>query len=308
LLTSFGLPNESYVGMLRENVNVPRQKLLLLIAMVWEVVEEEILLHLKSNKSKPKQDEAKKVYLNSLLIYLRLLFCSKNLDHDPIYGIEAENEVDAFWRKCIQDQIISKYDGLLQKEKESRVLIREKVLLCKYQLIRIFEDRTGLRLKSSSKERLFANDKPEISLNDVDVTNYDGLEVNNVNLWEQFREFFSSSGSVIMDEIQKDMQFSLIKTPEYCNALSTLMCADVYRAKHPFLAGYTVLGKYNNLVSKKDWTRRVDYILSWDYLGDENAKVKLQPLECTSIIVRPFGDTADTQLSAHFPIEAELSI
>jgi len=275
--------------------------------MRWDVVEEEILSYLKSNKIKPKQEDAKRTYLNTLLIFLRLLFCSPNLDHDPIYSAGEDNETDVFWRK-IQQQIITKYDGLAEKEMQSPLVIRDQVLLYKYQVLRIFEERTGLRLKSSSKERLFLNTESAITLDDVDVVNYDGLELNNVVLWKQFKEFFSASGSAILDEIQKDVQFSLIKTPEYCNALSSLMCADVYRTKHPFMAGYTVFGKHNNLVPKKDWARRVDYVMSWDFLGDENAKVKLQALDCKAIRVRPFGDTADTQLSGHFPLEAEFSI
>jgi len=242
------------------------------------------------------------------LIYLRLLFSAPHLDHEPIYGIDSDDEIHAFWKKCIRDKIISKYNGLGRKEKHDETVLRAKVMLLKYQLLRVYEERTGLRLKSTTKERIFTNDVSDITINDVDVINYDGLEVKNVNLWDKYKDFFTSSGSTIMDEIQKDMQYSLIKTPEYCNGLSTLMCTDVYRSKYPFSAGYTLLGRHNNLVSKKELARRLDYIMSWDYVGDENAKVKLQSLECININVRPYGETPDSQLSAHFPVVAEFAI
>eukprot|EP01124_Arcella_intermedia_P012301 TRINITY_DN18660_c0_g1_i1.p1 TRINITY_DN18660_c0_g1~~TRINITY_DN18660_c0_g1_i1.p1 ORF type:complete len:869 (+),score=192.17 TRINITY_DN18660_c0_g1_i1:34-2640(+) len=308
MLVSLGIPTDDpkNFGMLRKLLKDPRENLILLMSLTWEIIEEEILNYLKSIKQKPTPVEEKKIYLNALLIYIRLVFSCSFLNHEPIYCEEIDDEVESFWCKCIYPRLISRFDALT--EKESPHNIKEKLMLCKYQLIRAFETRTGIRLKSSTKEKLFSDDPGEITLNDVDVVNYDGLELTNVTLWDQYKEYYYSSESAMLEDVERDMQFSLIKTPEYLNALSTLMCVDAYRVKHPYLAGFTVFGKVNNLVPKKEYARRVDYLMLWDYLGEENAKLKLQQVECTNIRVKPFGNTPEKQLSTHFALEAEISL
>jgi len=273
--------------------------------MIGEILESEILRYLKTLKVTA---DHKKIYLNILLIYLRLLFGSRFLEHEPIYGHEGVSDTDAFWKKIWGDFIATKYNEKILPAKQKN--LREKVLLYKYQLVRMYEHVTGIRLKSSSKERIIIQDRPNFSLADVDMNYSDGIDVNNVALWEKFKEHFSS-GSTVMDELDNDMEspnLTLQKTPEYCNLLSALMCMDVFRVKHSVKPGFTLLGKLNNLVPRKELARRVDYILTWDYLGDENCKIKLQNLDCNFIRVKPFGDSPDTQLSTHFALAAEFRV
>jgi len=81
-----------------------------------------------------------------------------------------------------------------------------------------------------------------------------------------------------------------------------MQCLDTYRLVHPFLGGYTVSGKFN-VLAKNNTCERSDYILYWDFLG-EKVRIRLQDLQCSTIQVKPFGETPQNQVSAHFALEA----
>eukprot|EP01125_Pyxidicula_operculata_P016096 TRINITY_DN550_c1_g1_i3.p1 TRINITY_DN550_c1_g1~~TRINITY_DN550_c1_g1_i3.p1 ORF type:complete len:241 (-),score=47.49 TRINITY_DN550_c1_g1_i3:171-845(-) len=223
-----------------------------------------------------------------------------------MYEKDGLDEIDSFWKYGVIENIIKKFnsEGLNDLEK-STFIIRDQVMLYTYQLLRIFEKNTGVILKLEAKERLFTMEKPSIDIKDVTGVDFDDTKC---KLWSNYKHHLTS-GSAIIEAIQKSMEGQLVKTREYVDMLSTLGCVDIYRSKHPHTAGYTVLGKHNTLIKDKAKAARSDYIFGWEILSDQqNNVVKLMKLFCVSCRVIPTGESDDQQLSTHFAIKAMFAI
>jgi len=276
------------IGKLRNRILNPRIRLLFLISMIWKICEDEINSYLKQFCQDVERME--QMYQNTILQYFRLMFGIYST-LQGIYSTNTHNDSEGFWNIVVER--LSKY-GLSDIEKKRNEL-RDKVLLYKYQLIKIFEENTGLVLSIDIKEKIITEDLSEISMADIYTFNL------SVPLYINYSKNITS-GSEILDNIQINMKGRLAKSSEYGSMIRVLQCLDAYRVVHPLLGGFTVMGKYN-VLARANVRERTDFIFWWDFLGDKT-RIKLQDMQCTSIKVKPFGDTPQNQASAHYALDA----
>jgi len=301
LMTFFKVPTTQF-GKLREGINKEHQKTIVLIAMGWQFMKEEIMILLQNSNA--TRENAKKVYVDTLVYVLQLIFKSPNMVvKKPRYSEKSDAlcESNAFW-KLIKDKILEVYScGFTEKEKSNWNLL-QRIQLFKYQIIHILENSTSLYLTSSAKARIFQETSPAITHDDIL-----SVEVNeNTEIWNKFIVTTTVSSSIKSALSIELPAGSLSRTKEYIDMMQLLgpRCTDVYRHQNPHLAGYTVLGEYNDLVVNKSIKSRCDYMMTWKKLDT----FTLLPLTCDSINVSSVKDTPDSQLSTHFSLNAVFEI
>eukprot|EP01128_Nolandella_sp_AFSM9_P002598 TRINITY_DN1296_c0_g1_i1.p1 TRINITY_DN1296_c0_g1~~TRINITY_DN1296_c0_g1_i1.p1 ORF type:complete len:924 (+),score=145.55 TRINITY_DN1296_c0_g1_i1:185-2773(+) len=279
---------------LRQSVTEPRLGLIILLAVVWQVVEQELFEALKRGWKKKGEAEAKKHYVDICLLHTHLLF-GRPISSDPSHGL-----IEQFWTDVIKSLREKSGETILSEQECDPVYLSELCSLYSYQLLRLFITSTGLQFSAESKAKLFEGTSRELTSKDLKGASLDAMSP----LWSRFREHFLYSTNNVLEAVNAPVGERWRGTAARESLLRTLGTGvhDCFREKNPEQVGFTVLGAQNTLVKSKKTARRQDYIFSFDSLGDS----KLLQLRVSRCKVVPFGDTADTQLSPHYAVGALL--
>jgi hypothetical protein len=214
-----------------------------------------------------------------------------------------------FWRE-VEFRLIATFDGVgLDEElKLSSGRWIDQIQLLRYQLVKAVEMATGVPLSVEAKQEIIKGDIFSPISSDH-ASQSEDLTIDSVGFVEWASpelpvNCFSKMSAMEASIREHDVQ----PTEEYCDMLSTLANPrDLFREKNRMLAGYTVDSVHNSLVKSKG-AKRIDYIFAFDTLGSGFDMKTMQQLTCKDCRVKQTGDSAVSQLSDHFGVEAVLTL
>jgi hypothetical protein len=209
-----------------------------------------------------------------------------------------------FWREAVHKMIATFDGGGLDEEFKTPAGASwvSQAHLLRFQLVKAVEMATGVPLSLGTKQQVI---RGEMLAPDSTMT----LSTEHVGAIDWTATDLPVNCFTKMTPMEASIEEHDVEpTEEYCDMLSAFANPrDLYREKNRRLAGYTVDSVHNSLVKSKG-AKRIDYIFAFDTLGTGfDVKTMLQ-LQCKDCKVKPTGDSAVSQLSDHFGVEASLSL